>query len=72
MRWVRSTRGQSFDNSLNLPVLIASRPSMRGLDKLWCHEVVELVEHMWAQEHVDRPTISQVVTTLEDLIATYR
>ncbi|KAF9484664.1 hypothetical protein BDN70DRAFT_797394 [Pholiota conissans] len=47
------------------------RPSVAGLRKQWCPEIVDLIERMWAQEHQDRPTMSQVVETLEDLVAQY-
>ncbi|KAF8197574.1 hypothetical protein BJ912DRAFT_953883 [Pholiota molesta] len=47
------------------------RPSIAGLRKQWCPEIVDLIERMWAQEHQDRPTMSQVVEALEDLVAKY-
>lgn len=47
------------------------RPSISGLKKQWCPEIVELVEQMWAQEHQDRPTMTEVVETLEDLYSRY-
>ncbi|KAL0946778.1 hypothetical protein HGRIS_012951 [Hohenbuehelia grisea] len=47
------------------------RPSISGLRKLWCPEIVDLVERMWAQEHQDRPTMSEVVETLEELVSLY-
>lgn len=47
------------------------RPSTTGLKKQWCPEVIELIEHMWAQEPQDRPTMTEVVETLEDLLAKY-
>jgi hypothetical protein len=45
---------------------------MSGLRKQWCPEIVDLVERMWAQEHQDRPTMSEVVTELEELICNYK
>lgn len=48
-----------------------SRPSIAGLRKQWCPEVVDLLENMWAQDPRDRPTMSQVVITLKELVATY-
>ncbi|KAF8077686.1 TKL/TKL-ccin protein kinase [Lyophyllum atratum] len=45
------------------------RPSVSGLRKQWCPEIVDLIERMWAQEHQDRPTMSEVVEALEDLVA---
>ncbi|TFK76195.1 hypothetical protein BDN72DRAFT_784825 [Pluteus cervinus] len=47
------------------------RPSISGLRKQWCPEVVDLVEQMWAHEHTDRPTMSEVVRTLEELYNRY-
>ncbi|KAJ3906162.1 hypothetical protein F5879DRAFT_947549 [Lentinula edodes] len=47
------------------------RPTLSGLRKQWCHEIVDFIERMWAQEHQDRPTMSEVVETLEDLIKLY-
>lgn len=46
-------------------------PSMSGLRKQWCPEIVDLVERMWAQEHQDRPTMSQVVEELKKYHAMY-
>ncbi|KAJ3839334.1 hypothetical protein F5878DRAFT_679064 [Lentinula raphanica] len=47
------------------------RPSLSGLRKQWCPEVVDLIERMWAQEHQDRPTMSEVVETLQELVKIY-
>ncbi|KAH8798069.1 kinase-like domain-containing protein [Flagelloscypha sp. PMI_526] len=47
------------------------RPSMQGLRKLWCPEIVELVPKMWAQEPADRLTITEVVDELEELLEKY-
>ena len=44
---------------------------MSGLRKQWCPEVVDLVEHMWQQDPRDRPTMSEVVSALKDLVAKY-
>ncbi|KAI0256887.1 hypothetical protein BJV78DRAFT_1167683 [Lactifluus subvellereus] len=44
------------------------RPTMSGLRKQWCPEIVDLVERMWAQDHQDRPTMTEVVTELEELV----
>jgi hypothetical protein len=53
-------------------VLTASfRPSITGLRKQWCPEIVTLIEEMWAQDPSDRPTMSKVVETLEDLVRQY-
>ncbi|TFY78809.1 hypothetical protein EWM64_g5203 [Hericium alpestre] len=48
------------------------RPSVSGLRKQWCPEIVDLMERMWAQEHQDRPTVSEVVAELEVLVRKYR
>ncbi|KAF9000925.1 hypothetical protein BDZ89DRAFT_1082154 [Hymenopellis radicata] len=42
-----------------------------GLKKQWCPEIVALIEKMWAHEHEQRPTMSEVVTELEDLVKCY-
>src|SRR6266403_358934 len=47
------------------------RPSVSGLRKQWCPEIVDLIERMWAQEHHDRPTITEVVTELEELVRNF-
>ncbi|KIK59499.1 hypothetical protein GYMLUDRAFT_169523 [Collybiopsis luxurians FD-317 M1] len=47
------------------------RPPLNGLRKQWCPEIVDLVERMWAQEHQDRPTMSEVVEELENLVKKY-
>ncbi|KAI0032283.1 hypothetical protein K488DRAFT_50223 [Vararia minispora EC-137] len=44
------------------------RPSTTGLRKQWCPEIIDLIERMWAQEHQDRPTMTEVVTELEGLV----
>ncbi|KAF8573161.1 hypothetical protein K439DRAFT_1643206 [Ramaria rubella] len=43
------------------------RPSVAGLTKQWCPEIVKLIESMWAQEHKDRPDMTYVVEQLEAL-----
>ncbi|KAI0748364.1 hypothetical protein C8Q80DRAFT_1103242 [Daedaleopsis nitida] len=48
------------------------RPSLTGLRKQWCPEIVDLVERMWAQDPQDRPTMSEVVDDLEAIIQQYR
>ncbi|KAI0957880.1 hypothetical protein AcW1_006129 [Taiwanofungus camphoratus] len=48
------------------------RPSISGLRKHWCPEIVDLVERMWAQEHQDRPPMTEVVEELERLVQRYR
>ncbi|KAG6860583.1 hypothetical protein C0995_009632 [Termitomyces sp. Mi166 len=45
------------------------RPSVTGLRKQWCPEIVDLIERMWAQDHQDRPTMSEVVEALEELVS---
>ncbi|KAF8306796.1 kinase-like protein, partial [Clavulina sp. PMI_390] len=47
------------------------RPSMHGMRKLWCPEIVELIEHMWQQDPRDRPTISHVVSELDSILTMY-
>ncbi|KAK7467398.1 hypothetical protein VKT23_004454 [Stygiomarasmius scandens] len=48
------------------------RPSLSGLRKQWCNEIVDLMERMWAQDHQDRPTMSEVVAELQELVAAWR
>ncbi|KAK7037975.1 kinase domain-containing protein [Favolaschia claudopus] len=43
------------------------RPSISGLKKQWCPEIVELIERMWAHQHDERPTMSEVVEALEEI-----
>ena len=45
---------------------------MSGLRKLWCPEIVDLIEQMWQQDPQDRPTMSEVVEELEAIIRLYR
>ncbi|THH10287.1 hypothetical protein EW145_g1443 [Phellinidium pouzarii] len=48
------------------------RPSVAGLRKQWCPDIVDLIERMWAQEHQDRPAIAEVVEELQRIIKEYR
>lgn len=48
------------------------RPSVTGLRKQYCPEIVGLIECMWAHDPAERPTMSEVVQNLERLIAAYR
>ncbi|KAI0672755.1 hypothetical protein C8Q78DRAFT_1021226 [Trametes maxima] len=48
------------------------RPSVSGLRKLWCPEVVDLMEQMWQQDPADRPAMFEVVQELERLVKMYR
>ncbi|KZS88351.1 kinase-like protein [Sistotremastrum niveocremeum HHB9708] len=43
------------------------RPPMNGLRKLWSPAIVDLIERMWAQDHQDRPTMTEVVKELEEI-----
>ncbi|KAG8760808.1 hypothetical protein FRC14_001836 [Serendipita sp. 396] len=43
------------------------RPSLAGLRKQWCPELVDLVERMWAQDPRERPTMSEVVQELDNM-----
>ncbi|KAH7920137.1 hypothetical protein BV22DRAFT_1040182 [Leucogyrophana mollusca] len=45
------------------------RPSIAGLRKQWCPEIIDLLERMWAQDAQDRPTMSEVVKELECMVA---
>ncbi len=64
---VSGTTSQHFLFSiyLHMPII---RPSVSGLRKQWCSEIVDLIERMWAQEHQDRPTMTEVVTEVEELV----
>jgi serine/threonine protein kinase len=55
-----------FHKSPNL--LSTCSPSISGLRKVWCPEIVDLIERMWAQDHQDRPTMSEVVEELEHMV----
>ena len=48
------------------------RPSMSGLRKQWCPEIVDLVERMWAQDPSERPDMSEVVQEVEHIKSLYR
>ena len=48
------------------------RPSVAGLRKQYCPEIVDLMERMWAQDHADRPTMTEVVIELKNLVQQYR
>ncbi|KAH9928514.1 uncharacterized protein BXZ73DRAFT_48314 [Epithele typhae] len=48
------------------------RPSIAGLRKQWCPEIVDLIENMWAQDPADRPTMSGVVEELSSIVRQYR
>lgn len=69
------SKRQRYEVPSPLPVhlfnIAFTRPSISGLRKQWCPEVVDLIEQMWAHEHTDRPTMSEVVKTLEDLYNRY-
>ena len=54
---------------LNVLLSFFFRPSVSGLRMQWCPEIVDLIERMWAQEHQDRPTMSEVVQELEKIVA---
>ncbi|KAF8211897.1 kinase-like domain-containing protein [Mycena galopus ATCC 62051] len=43
------------------------RPSLANLRKQWSSEIVDLIERMWAHQHDDRPTMSEVVEALEEM-----
>ncbi|KAK4684469.1 hypothetical protein P7C73_g5703, partial [Tremellales sp. Uapishka_1] len=45
------------------------RPTVAGLRKQWGSEPVNLMERMWHQDPRERPTMTDVVTDLETLIA---
>ncbi|KZT71370.1 kinase-like protein [Daedalea quercina L-15889] len=48
------------------------RPSISGLRKHWCPEIVDLMEKMWTHEPAERPTMTEVVEELEQLVRQYR
>ncbi|EMD38101.1 hypothetical protein CERSUDRAFT_113236 [Gelatoporia subvermispora B] len=48
------------------------RPSVSSLRKQWCPEIVDLIERMWAHEHQDRPSMTEVVEELQELVQKYR
>ncbi|KAG6331259.1 hypothetical protein ID866_7829 [Astraeus odoratus] len=47
------------------------RPTINGLRKQWCPEILDLIEKMWAQDPADRPTMTEVVAELEHLVSSY-
>ncbi|KAF8328357.1 kinase-like domain-containing protein [Cantharellus anzutake] len=46
------------------------RPSVAGLRKQWCPEIVDLMERMWSQDSRDRPFITHVVQEIEKIMRT--
>lgn len=48
------------------------RPSLSGLRKLWCPDIVELIDQMWAQDPQERPTMTEVVEEVQRIIKEYR
>ncbi|KAF8136481.1 hypothetical protein EV363DRAFT_736842 [Boletus edulis] len=48
------------------------RPSVSALRKQYCPEIVGLIECMWAHDPAERPTMTEVVQKLEQLVAAYR
>ncbi|KAG9318598.1 hypothetical protein JVU11DRAFT_691 [Chiua virens] len=48
------------------------RPSVSGLRKQYCPEIVAFIECMWAHDPAERPTMTEVVQKLEELVAVYR
>ncbi|CCM00517.1 uncharacterized protein FIBRA_02551 [Fibroporia radiculosa] len=48
------------------------RPSVSGLRKHWCPEIVDLMDRMWQHDHQERPTMSEVVEEVERLVQKYR
>ncbi|KAG6817823.1 hypothetical protein H0H87_003231, partial [Tephrocybe sp. NHM501043] len=58
-----------ISDSLWSQLTSSSRPSVSGLRKQWCPEIVDLIERMWAQDHQERPTMSEVVEALEEMVS---
>lgn len=48
------------------------RPSVSGLRKHWCPEIVDLIELMWQHDYDERPDMNEVVEELERLVQQYR
>ena len=71
--WAQNDSGkQSFgSNAISIANVYFSSPSITGLRKQWCPEIVDLIERMWAHEHQDRPTISEVVEAVQEMLAKY-
>ncbi len=69
--WALNGNGKFLLDATICSLTTASRPSITGLKKHWCPEIVALIEKMWAHEHEQRPTMSEVVTELEDLVKCY-
>ncbi|KAJ6621994.1 kinase-like domain-containing protein [Mycena sp. CBHHK59/15] len=43
------------------------RPSTNHLRKQWSTAIVDLIEGMWAHEHQDRPSMSEIVVALQEM-----
>ena len=70
--WVKTTTVNFIcPGFCNFSDISLSSPSISGLRKQWCPELVDLIERMWAHEHQDRPTMTQVVESLEELLTRY-
>ena len=71
--WEPRSRGASSPFDLLDLVLYTRwlRPSIAGLRKQWCPEIVDLMEKMWAQDPRDRPTMTEVMNRLRELVAEY-
>ena len=71
--WAQNGSGKRSLVLVHLSVahVYSSSPSITGLRKQWCPEIVDLIERMWAHEHQDRPTISEVVEAVQELLTKY-
>lgn len=67
------TKRQRYVFPISLEMIFSEghtcRPSLAGLRKQWCPEIIDLIERMWTHEHQDRPTMSEIVEALDELVA---
>jgi hypothetical protein len=63
----RTTQGMNEHAIYEVVGAKQQRPSVAGLAKQWCPEIVVLMEQMWAHDHKDRPDMAYVVEQLEVL-----
>jgi hypothetical protein len=65
--WLTGTQGMNEHAIYDIVGSKKQRPSLANLRKQWSSEIVDLIERMWAQQHDDRPTMSEVVQALEEM-----
>jgi serine/threonine protein kinase len=65
--WLTGTQGMNEHAIYDIVGNKKQRPSTTNLRKQWSSAIVDLIERMWAHQHDDRPTMSEVVEALEEM-----